>query len=300
MKKNLILLTLAFSVLFSTANAQIGILKDTIHDYCAVCHNHEHIIIKPPYTKTFRQELPFLLTSGLTFAAGFASVSLNKVVPYTPEQLHNAPPDPGKINALDRPATKNWSPSIANASDYVLFSTALLPALFIAEHHTDRDLKTLLVMYGEVFTLNYGLFQIAKSTANRPRPFVYNTTLDDGIRTGGSSKESFYSGHTAQTAAACYFFAKVITDYHPALRRSVKYGVWIFAATVPAINGYLRVKAGKHFPTDVMAGYVAGALTGVIIPQLHRTKASKDTKEQIKMGLIPMNGGMQVALSYSL
>jgi undecaprenyl-diphosphatase len=32
------------------------------------------------------------------------------------------------------------------------------------------------------------------------------------------------------------------------------------------------VRAGKHFPTDVLAGAVAGAGIGIIVPHLHRTE----------------------------
>ena len=31
-----------------------------------------------------------------------------------------------------------------------------------------------------------------------------------------------------------------------------------------------RVRAGEHFPTDVMAGVFAGAMIGVLVPHLHR------------------------------
>ena len=32
-----------------------------------------------------------------------------------------------------------------------------------------------------------------------------------------------------------------------------------------------RVRAGAHFPTDVIAGAFAGAGIGVVVPHLHRT-----------------------------
>ncbi len=34
--------------------------------------------------------------------------------------------------------------------------------------------------------------------------------------------------------------------------------------------GYLRMKAGVHYPTDVIAGYTPGAAIGLIIPVLHK------------------------------
>ena len=153
-------------------------------------------------------------------------------------------------------------------------------------------------MYAEVFTFNYGLTELAKNTVNRARPYVYNEEVPMGTRTGKDSRKSFYSGHTSQTAAASFYFAKVITDYHPTLKRGLKIGLWAFAATVPALNGTFRVLAGKHFPTDVMTGYIAGAATGWLIPQLHRTRASKEQKEQLSLGFMPYQGSMLMSLNY--
>src|SRR5205085_6420923 len=122
--------------------------------------------------------------------------------------------------------------------------------LFLSEHHTERDIKTLLMMYAEVFTMDYGLFTMAKFATNRPRPYVYNpdtTEISIGKRMGGGARQSFFSGHTSQTAAASFFFAKVISDYHPTLKRGYKIGIWTFAIVAPAVNGYFRVRAGMHF-----------------------------------------------------
>jgi len=271
---------------------------DSLHDYCAICTHNEHLIIKPPYTKKFVKELPFLAASTGMLAIGLTVSALNKTEPYTEEQLNSGTPDINDINKLDRGSAKNWSPSIATTSDAVLLTVTVLPALFLSEHHTGRDIKTLFIMYVEVFTFNFGLTELAKSTVNRPRPYVYNEDVSMGTRTGKSSRESFFSGHTSQTAAASFYFAKVITDYHPTLKRGLKIGLWAFAITVPALNGTFRVLAGKHFPTDVMTGYVVGAATGWLIPQLHRTSASKEQKQQLSMGIVPYRGSMLMSLNY--
>jgi undecaprenyl-diphosphatase len=40
-----------------------------------------------------------------------------------------------------------------------------------------------------------------------------------------------------------------------------------------AFVGYERIRAGAHFPTDVIAGTMAGAAVGVLVPHLHRHQA---------------------------
>lgn len=298
MKKCISFILLVASFPFMKADAQTKHEMDSLHDYCYICSNHEHLIIQPPYHRTFRKELPFILTSAAVFAGGLTTTALDPTQPYTEAELTTNPPDISSLNSIDRSSAKNWSPSISTTSDAVLLTVTILPALFLSEHHTGRDIKTLLIMYAEVFTFNYGLTEFAKSSVNRARPYVYNPDVPMSTRTGSFSRKSFFSGHTSQTAAASFFFAKVITDYHPTLRRGLKWGLWIFAATVPALNGYFRVLAGKHFPTDVAAGYVAGAATGWLIPQLHRTRTSKQAKEKLGIGFVPYQGNMLMALNY--
>ncbi|MEP7171273.1 MAG: hypothetical protein ABI855_18030, partial [Bacteroidota bacterium] len=192
MKKRIVILVMASLACYSTSKAQVTEEKDTLHDYCAICENHAHLIIKPPYTKKFRKELPFLIASGAMFGAGFAAHAIDKTLPYTEEQLREHPLDRNSLNSLDRSTTSNWSPNIGKASDYVLLSISVLPALFLSEHHTERDITTLAVMYLEVFTFNYGLTEIAKKSANRPRPYVYNPdtiTIPLGARSTATSRE---------------------------------------------------------------------------------------------------------------
>ena len=76
-----------------------------------------------------------------------------------------------------------------------------------------------------------------------------------------------------------------MNDYHPDMKTEYKIGLWTFVAAVPFATGYLRVSAGKHFPTDVIAGYAVGAFVGWLIPELHKRKK--------------LNGGLSIAPSFS-
>jgi membrane-associated phospholipid phosphatase len=296
MEKKIMILLMTFAVNYPSVYAQVN--PDTTSDRCAICENHTHIITHP-YINKLKQEIPFIIASGLTFGGGFVIAGANKTKNYTADELVKNPPDKNSINSFDRKSVMNWSPSIGKTSDYVLFGITALPVLFLSEHHTEKDIKSLAIMYLEVFTINYGITDITKNLTNRARPFVYNTDLDMSTRTSSISRQSFFSGHTSQTAAATFFFAKVISDYHPNLKPGLKTGIWFFAAAVPAVNGYLRVKAGDHFPTDVIAGYVVGAATGWLIPHLHQRKKFKD-KNNVDVGFIPYKDGMLMNLNIRL
>jgi membrane-associated phospholipid phosphatase len=66
-----------------------------------------------------------------------------------------------------------------------------------------------------------------------------------------------------------FCFAKMYADYNPDSK--LKPMVWSLCAVLPVIPGVLRYKAGKHYWTDVIAGYAAGALVGIVTPYVHST-----------------------------
>ena len=72
------------------------------------------------------------------------------------------------------------------------------------------------------------------------------------------------------TAAICFTTAKVFSDYSD--NRTHEALVWTGAVIVPAVTGYLRYNAGKHFPSDIIAGYFIGGAVGYLVPWLHRRK----------------------------
>jgi membrane-associated phospholipid phosphatase len=82
------------------------------------------------------------------------------------------------------------------------------------------------------------------------------------------ARESFFSGHTSTTAAFAFSTAKIWSDHHVGSRWQP--WVWVGAAAVPLTTGILRIRAGKHFPSDVLAGMAVGALCGWLVPELHR------------------------------
>ena len=93
-------------------------------------------------------------------------------------------------------------------------------------------------------------------------------------RKGGNQRNSFYSGHVANATAATFFAVKVYSDYHPEIRNK-KYLLYAIASVPALFNGWLRIKALAHFPSDVLAGYMIGGLFGIVVPELHRIKSKK-------------------------
>ena len=126
------------------------------------------------------------------------------------------------------------------------------------------------VIYAEGALLTLGITEVLKSTVSRIRPYAYNTNYSDSYRLYKDESSSFPSGHTSSTAYNCFFAARLINDYYlDTDQRGLKIVTWGAAATVPLVVGYLRTAAGKHFYTDVVAGYLLGAGVGLLLPELH-------------------------------
>lgn len=187
---------------------------------------------------------------------------------FTDLELENL--DPNSINNFDRNTTKQYSFSAHNTSDVFWYGSTAMPLLFLAGKKSRKTFGKIYMLYGEVVFVNTGLTLLTKYTVRRARPFVYNNVAPISEKMDANAKASFFSGHTSITAANMFFTASVFEDYYPDSKW--KPVVWGAAATIPAITGYLRVKGGRHFPTDVIVGYAVGAAVGYFIPKLHKKK----------------------------
>lgn len=176
------------------------------------------------------------------------------------------------VPAFDRIATRQWSIS-AHRSSNVLFGvvTAASLATAIAAQHGEQPLAPAVIIM-ESGLLASGLTNTVKELVRRPRPYVYNADVPNDLHHPDEDAVSFWSGHTANMAAITFTTASLVqhSDASPGLQTMT----WIGAAVAPAAMGYLRVRAGRHFPTDVLTGYLVGAVVGIAVPYFHRSSAT--------------------------
>lgn len=180
---------------------------------------------------------------------------------------------PADINAFDRSATRYYGEGAREASDILLTLSYALPLTTLFFQDTKSEVGTIGVMLTETLLLNEAFTGITKTLAERPRPYTYNPEVPEVNKTEKDSNLSFFSGHTSYTAALSFFSAKVITDYTD--NRTIEIIAWTAAALLPAATGYMRYRAGRHFPTDIIAGYIVGASLGYLVPQLHKVRSQK-------------------------
>jgi undecaprenyl-diphosphatase len=147
------------------------------------------------------------------------------------------------------------------------------------------------MLYAESMSLTFALTDMVKLAVRRPRPGAYiqaEAHENDPIPFSNSSTDSalsFFSGHASMTATVG------ATATYLAFARSPKSArPWITLGVATAVSTFTsieRVRAGKHFPTDVIAGAVAGAGIGIIVPHLHREEAVE--QRRVWIGYAPLD-----------
>jgi membrane-associated phospholipid phosphatase len=141
-----------------------------------------------------------------------------------------------------------------------------------------------LVVMAQAVSLNGALGQVVKLAVRRPRPYVYQLSAGAPGLSDPESYVSFYSAHTSGAFAAGLAYATTFALRHPDSEwRWLVYGG---AAVLGGTMGVLRVAAGQHFPSDVIAGAAVGTAFGLVVPRLHR-----------RVSLLPLPGGAALSIA---
>jgi membrane-associated phospholipid phosphatase len=199
--------------------------------------------------------------------------------------------------SIDRSAvTQTIDPNAATYSDIGLYSAVgfavLDPVLSAFRDGTDALLVDAF-MYAESGSLALTLTDITKIAVRRPRPIDY-INCEKPSNSGCNATDlglSFFSGHAAAVSAigaTATYLAFVRSPHSP--RPWITLGA---ATAITAFVGYERVRAGQHFPTDIIAGSMAGAAIGVLVPHLHR---HKEESPPVWIGVAPERGGVRLSL----
>ena len=246
------------------------------------------------YRVNYKIDLPVTLGLFGTAAYGYSYLADKEGVSYQ-KAISLAPED---VWWFDRPATKQDAATRYDAhktSDILLNSTVALPVLLGLDKDIRKDWLDVLILYGQSHAVNSNFYALNAAVVSRPRPYNYNADVPIEEKMANESRNSWFSGHVSSTATASFFMAKVYSDYHPGLGNKK---LWLFTAALipPSLVGLYRYKAMKHFPTDIIAGTVAGAATGILIPHIHKNK-----KEDSSWAFVPFAGkinGLQISYTF--
>ena len=233
-----------------------------------------------PYSTKFKVDAPLIIGGvGLT-AFGVYLIQHKKDL--TPQELANK--SKGEVPFFDRSNTGFYSEKLNDDSYIPFFGSFGLPiVLGLIDKNERSKFGQILVLYTETMAITGSMFTIAAGAIHRSRPLVYGTKAPMSLRLAKKSQRSFYAGHTAASAAATFFAAKVFQDFNPDSKARLY--VWTVAAIVPAAVGYFRYKSGMHFLSDNILGYVLGAGTGILIPKWHKKGTMKNVEITPETGI---------------
>jgi membrane-associated phospholipid phosphatase len=238
-----------------------------------------------PFEITKGKDLP-ILCAGIAFAgAGFALEQSEQ--PLTQQQINGL--SRNSVNWFDRSATYRYSKTIGTISDILTDAAIAAPLGFLTDGKIRETVKTFFVMYAEVEMYSYVLPSIGKGLFKRPRPFDYNPAVPLDVKQSDDSRASFFSRHTTFAFASACFISTMYGAYHP--ESGLRPWVWAGSLAAASAVGYMRYRAGYHFPTDILTGALAGMLVGCGVPLLHKTKNDGPC-----LSLIPVNDGFRLSL----
>lgn len=221
-----------------------------------------------PYTTSFKVDAP-VIGAGLGLTALGLSLIQNKSS-LTPAEV--AAMDKNDVNGFDRFGAGNYSERANDDSYLPFYGSFAMPVVALLNKNIGKKAGQVMTLYLETMAITGALYTLTAGSIARPRPLVYSSDAPQQKRESKNSQRSFFAGHTAATAAATFFTAKVFSDFNPDSK--ARPYVWAAAAIVPASVGYMRLKAGQHFLSDNLIGYGVGAAVGILVPQLHKKKSS--------------------------
>lgn len=173
-----------------------------------------------------------------------------------------------QVNRFDRFAAGNYNATAEHISDFPFYGSFVAPLFLLLDDDVKQQAPQVFLLYAQAMSITGGLFSMSAGLTERKRPSVYATDAPLEARLHKYATNSFFGGHTAATASATFFAAKVFHDFNP--DSPARHLVWAAAAITPAAVGYLRMEAGKHFLSDNIIGYTLGASVGILVPQLHK------------------------------
>jgi membrane-associated phospholipid phosphatase len=195
--------------------------------------------------------------------AAFAGTAALAFIPVAPHRWREEP------LALDQAFRGTWSNTHARIADLGVASSLAVPIVVGGLRDDPERLEKLLV-YSETISVTLLLNGALKYVVQRPRPYVYGTADWQREYTEAQGKDaylSYFSGHSA-TAFAAATAGSLLYAYgnDDTTARAVLWGTEMALASATAVE---RVRAGKHFPSDVVVGALVGTAVGIAVPRLH-------------------------------
>jgi membrane-associated phospholipid phosphatase len=193
----------------------------------------------------------------------------------------------------DEGVRRNLSFSAARASDVSLLTTIAVPIVAQIAGGADARFANTTVVYFEALSANFLLNTVVKYTVQRPRPYTHRkepAAVSYSESQGKDAYLSFYSGHAATAFSAAVAGSYMFAATHA--ESASRYWMWGTEFALAGATAALRVRAGKHYYSDVVVGAVVGSGVGIALPLLEGV-GYRPTGEEFAF----MGGGLVAGLA---
>ena len=250
-----------------------------VPDTLAVDPVPERNFIERHYDLSLERDLP------LTFLSGFISVygdyRLHKMAVNTEMR------DVSDLLPWDRPVAGRYCKACADVSTWsAALGVAPLALGAFSWYKGDAsggDLAAYTLMLAQALALQNGVNLLVRTLSFWPRPYMYATEGDGAEAASAAEGEaygSFYSGHASAAFTIAVFTGEWFSEFYPNSR--YKSLVWATSLSLASLVGVLRVAAGRHYPTDVAVGALAGAGISLAVIKIH--------KKSVRIGPVSLAG----------
>lgn len=214
-----------------------------------------------PYRLRLDLALPLL---GLGLAG-----SLAVLIPAPPPACLPASCSPDGLNALDRTVVGGYAAWALTWANALMASLCTAPVLLELLKPRLRAASAGLLVIAVAMALTQATTQLTKFAVARPAPFVFTPELTpESALMGMDAGRSFISGHTATAFVAATLLIAGVWLRWPTGR--ARWAVLLTGGLLAAAVGVLKVVAGYHYWTDIMAGALVGTSIGAAVALAHR------------------------------
>jgi undecaprenyl-diphosphatase len=167
-------------------------------------------------------------------------------------------------------ATMQFMTLLGSALIVAIATAASSAALWIKGRRREALLIAITVIGGSLLmgTLKIGFHR------ERPEPF-FDTRLP--------ASYSFPSGHALLSFCLCGAGAALLSEEQK--KHWVRIAIWAFAAVLVVAIGYSRIYLGVHYPSDVIAGYLAALVWLLGVGIVYRKAVNSSFRIPIPRGI---------------
>ncbi|MBR2059242.1 MAG: phosphatase PAP2 family protein, partial [Fibrobacter sp.] len=230
---------------------------------------------------TLEKDLP------LTFFAAFGSIYGNYRLSHMAVTAREDLPAREDLLPWDRAVMGRYNKTVDDVSDWFAVLGAMPLALGAASWYRGdacgRDLAVYSLMFAQALALQSALNLTFRSMKFWPRPYIY---AEDGAgaraaeSAEGEAYGSFFSGHASAAFTVAVFTGEWFSEMYP--NSAYRPLVWAGTLSLAGFVGVLRIAAGKHYPSDVVVGALAGTGISLAVIRLH--------KKSVRFGPVALSG----------